>query len=74
MTEQEVPRAGGAAPGCDARTRGPNRVVALTDRLEEANVQRLVGLTELAHLRNISLEALIRELGLAPTSQPLQSR
>ena len=43
-------------------------LIALTDRLEEANVQRIECLAELAHMRNISLEALIRDLGLAPTS------
>jgi hypothetical protein len=43
-------------------------LIALSDRLEEVNAQRIGYLAELARLRNTSLEALIRELGLTPTA------
>lgn len=43
-------------------------LIALSDRLEEVNAQRVGYLAELARVRNTSLEALIRELGLTPTS------
>lgn len=43
-------------------------LIALSDHLEEVNAQRIGYLAELARLRNTSLEALIRELGLTPTS------
>lgn len=43
-------------------------LIALSDHNEEVNAQRIGYLAELARLRNTSLEALIRELGLTPTS------
>jgi hypothetical protein len=43
-------------------------VIALSDRLEEVNAQRIGYLVGLARVRNTSLEALIRELGLTPPS------
>jgi hypothetical protein len=43
-------------------------LIALSDRLEEVNAQRIGYLAELARVRNTSLEALIRELGLTPPS------
>jgi hypothetical protein len=43
-------------------------LIALSDRLEEANARRIESLAELARVRNTSLEALIRELGLTPTA------
>jgi hypothetical protein len=43
-------------------------LIALSDRLEEVNVQRIGYLADLARVRYTSLEALIRELGLTPTS------
>lgn len=39
-------------------------LIALSDRIEEANVRRIQALVELARLRQTSLEALIQELGL----------
>jgi hypothetical protein len=43
-------------------------LIALSDRLEEVNAQRIGYLAELARVRNTSLEALVRELGLTPNS------
>jgi hypothetical protein len=43
-------------------------LIALSERLEEINAQRIGYLAELARVRNTSLEALIRELGLTSTS------
>ena len=39
---------------------------ALTDQIEQSDAERLKMLTELAHLRNVSLRKLIKELGLKP--------
>ena len=38
----------------------------LTDEVEKADAERLKFLTELAHLRNVSLQKLIEQLGLKP--------
>jgi hypothetical protein len=46
-------------------------LIALSDRLEEANSQRIECLAALAQIRNTTLDALIRELGLTPTSMDL---
>jgi hypothetical protein len=43
-------------------------LIALSDRLEEVNARRIGYLAELARVRNTSLETLVRELGLTPTS------
>lgn len=43
-------------------------LIALSDRLEEANAQRIECLAALARVRNTTLDALIRDLGLTPTS------
>jgi hypothetical protein len=43
-------------------------LIALSDHMEEVNAKRIGYLAELARLRNTSLEALIRELRLTPTS------
>jgi hypothetical protein len=43
-------------------------LIALSDRLEEANTQRIECLAALARVRNTTLDALIRDLGLTPTS------
>ena len=43
-------------------------LIALSDRIEEVNAQRIGYLAELARVRNTSLEVLIRELGLTPTA------
>ena len=42
-------------------------LIALTGRIETANVQRISYLVELARLRNTTLDALMAELGLKPT-------
>jgi hypothetical protein len=44
-------------------------LIALTDQIETANAQRMALLTELAGLRNVSLSALIQELGLKPRDE-----
>jgi hypothetical protein len=38
----------------------------LTDQIEESDAKRLELLTELAHLRNVPLRKLIKQLGLKP--------
>jgi hypothetical protein len=43
-------------------------LIALSDRLEAANAQRIECLAALARVRNTTLDVLIRDLGLAPTS------
>jgi hypothetical protein len=43
-------------------------LIALSDRLEEANAQRIGYLAELARVRNTTLDAVISELGLTPGS------
>jgi hypothetical protein len=43
-------------------------LIALSDRLEEANARRIECLAALARVRNTTLDALIRDLGLTPTS------
>jgi hypothetical protein len=43
-------------------------LIALTDRMEELDAQRLKYLMELAQLRNISLDMLLRQLGLNRTT------
>jgi hypothetical protein len=42
-------------------------LITLTDVIEMANVARIAAAAELAHLRNTTLDALLRELGLLPT-------
>lgn len=44
-------------------------LIALTDRMEELDAERLKYLLELAQLRNISLDMLLRQLGLNCTTQ-----
>jgi hypothetical protein len=41
-------------------------LIALSDQIEAANVQRMTYLIELARLRNRPLDVLIRDLGLKP--------
>jgi len=41
-------------------------LIALSDQIEAANAERMTYLAELARLRNVSLAALIRQLGLQP--------
>lgn len=43
-------------------------LIILTDQIEAANVQRIEALAELARLRQTSLNALIRDLGLKPVA------
>lgn len=43
-------------------------LIALTDRLEELNVQRLDALVKLAHLRQVSLMVLMEQLGIGDTA------
>jgi hypothetical protein len=45
-----------------------HELITLTDTIETANVARIAAAAELAHLRNTTLNALLRELGLLPTS------
>lgn len=42
------------------------RLIAISDEIETAHVQRIQLLEELARLRNISLEALMKQLGIEP--------
>lgn len=41
-------------------------LIAVTDQIEAASVQRMAALAELARLRGVSLPTLIHELGLQP--------
>lgn len=41
-------------------------LIAITDQIEQANVQRLEALIELAQLRNTTLDQLMDELGVRP--------
>ena len=43
-------------------------LIALSDRLEEANAQRIEYLAELARIRHTTLNAVMSELGLTPES------
>lgn len=43
-------------------------LIALSDRLEEANARRIGYLAELARVRHTTLEAVMSELGLTPDS------
>jgi hypothetical protein len=43
-------------------------LIALSDRLEEANARRIGYLAELAQVRHTTLEAVMSELGLTPDS------
>jgi hypothetical protein len=43
-------------------------LLALTDRVEQLQVERLKSMTELARLRQVSLDELMEELGLARPS------
>ena len=43
-------------------------LIGLSDRIEEANVQRIAYAAELADIRQITLPALMGELGLKPTT------
>lgn len=43
-------------------------LIALSDRLEEANAQRIGYLAELAQVRHTTLDAVMSELGLTPDS------
>jgi iron-sulfur cluster repair protein YtfE (RIC family) len=43
-------------------------LIEISDRLEQANAHRIQCLIELASLRNISLEALMQQLGIEPPS------
>jgi hypothetical protein len=43
-------------------------LIALSDRLEEANAQRIGYLAELARVRHTTLDAVMSELGLTPDS------
>ena len=43
-------------------------LIALSDRLEEANAQRIGYLAELAQIRHTTLDAIMSELGLMPNS------
>lgn len=43
-------------------------LIALSDRLEEANAQRIGYLAELARVRHTTLDAVMSELGLTPES------
>lgn len=43
-------------------------LIALSDQIEAANVQRIEDLAELARLRNTTLNALIEDLGLKPVA------
>jgi hypothetical protein len=43
-------------------------LVALADEIEQANARRMGYLVELAHLRNVTLSALMQQLGLTPVS------
>lgn len=43
-------------------------LIMLTDQIEEANVQRIKYVAELARLQNTTLPALMRQLGLKPTT------
>lgn len=55
----------------DARTLSPeehSELLQLTDRAEQADGERLEALIELARLRQISLEELLRDLGLRTES------
>jgi hypothetical protein len=45
-----------------------HELIALSDELEESNAQRMTYMAELAQLRNISLDKLMKELGLIPAS------
>ncbi len=42
-------------------------LISLTDQIEEANVRRMKAVTGLARARNITVSALMKSLGLAPT-------
>ncbi len=55
----------------DARTLSPeeyNELLQLTDRAEQADVERLEALIDLARLRQISLDELLRDLRLRTES------
>jgi hypothetical protein len=43
-------------------------LLALTHRIEEANARRLAHLVELARLRGVTLDEVVRELGISPAS------
>ena len=43
-------------------------LIALSDRIEEANVKRIEYLAELAQVRKTTLPSLMKELGLKPAS------
>ncbi len=45
-----------------------HELITLTDAIEMANVARIAAAAELAHLRNTTLDALLRALGLLPTN------
>jgi DNA primase catalytic subunit len=40
--------------------------IAFTDRLEKANVRRMQALVELANRRGVSLETVMKDLGIEP--------
>ena len=43
-------------------------LIALSDQIEEANARRIEYVAELARMRNMTLPALMRELGLKPVA------
>lgn len=44
-----------------------NQLIQISDQLEELNASRMEPLVELAQIRQISLRALMKQLGLTPT-------
>lgn len=45
------------------------RLIEMSDRLENANVERIKRLVELAALKNMDLDDLMQQLGIQPKSQ-----